>query len=205
MPHKRRGGRGRNKAKSADSAEGDAAPAPTDAAAASAEALDGAAPAATAPAATAPAAAAGGKAPPVFEYNRLFVGNVDNANVSESQIRNIFSQYGTLTKVEVEHGFAFITFESEACSRTALETENGKKYGNRCLCLFLSARTHTNTQARALMNHCMWVVFKNNRHQICRYEKRREKACSRSIRKQEQRCPAPAPQPQQEPQPPPQS
>ena len=71
----------------------------------------------------------------MFEYNRLFVGNVDNANVTESQIRNIFSQYGTLTKVEVEHGFAFITFESETCSRTALETENGKKYGNRCLCL----------------------------------------------------------------------
>ena len=154
MPHKRRGGRGRNKAKSADSAVEGAAPAPADAATAPANPDTPAGAPAAAPAALAAAGAPGGKAPPVFEYNRLFVGNVDNANVTESQIRSIFSHYGTLTKVEVEHGFAFITFESEACSRTALETENGKKYGNRCLCLSTCTHEpHTNAV------ESLWCVF----------------------------------------------
>lgn len=169
MPHKRRGGRGRNKSKSAEPAVESPAPAPADAATPAA---------ATTPAVPA-APATGVKAPPVFEYNRLFVGNVDNANVTESQIRNIFSQYGTLTKVEVEHGFAFITFESETCSRIALETENGKKYGNRCLCLFFLYLC-----ALAFISHALFLFFCNNnddRHKICRYEKRREKTCSRSI------------------------
>ena len=51
-------------------------------------------------------------------------------------LEGAFSKYGKITKFEMERGFAFVTFESEEASRKALETENGKKYGNRCLCLF---------------------------------------------------------------------
>ena len=72
--------------------------------------------------------------------NKLFVGNLPWA-ATESDIRAHFSQAGEVTSVEVmmdkftgrPRGFAFVTFASEAESKTAIEKMNGADLDGRAL------------------------------------------------------------------------
>ena len=62
--------------------------------------------------------------------SKLYVGNM-SFNTTEDALRDAFSQFGTVTDVYIANdretgrprGFAFVTFASEAESKTAIENK----------------------------------------------------------------------------------
>ncbi|HEX2666866.1 MAG TPA: RNA-binding protein [Gammaproteobacteria bacterium] len=73
------------------------------------------------------------------QQNKLYVGNFP-FSVDESQLREIFSQYGEISELNLimdrdsgrPKGFGFITFASQQSAEKALE-QNGKDMGGRAL------------------------------------------------------------------------
>ncbi len=69
---------------------------------------------------------------------KLYVGNL-SYDTTEDQIRNLFSQAGTVNEVALikdrdtgsSKGFAFVTMSSEEEAKKAIEQFNGKTLGNR--------------------------------------------------------------------------
>ena len=72
--------------------------------------------------------------------SKLYVGNM-SFNTTEDALRDAFSQFGTVTDVYIANdretgrprGFAFVTFASEAESKTAIEKMNGADLDCRAL------------------------------------------------------------------------
>ena len=73
------------------------------------------------------------------QQNKLYVGNLP-FSVDESQLREIFSQYGEISDLALimdrdtgrPKGFGFITFANQQSAEKALE-QNGKDMGGRPL------------------------------------------------------------------------
>lgn len=74
-----------------------------------------------------------------MQQNKLYVGNFPYS-VDESQLRDLFSEYGDITDLAVimdretgrPKGFAFVTFATQAAAEKALEL-NGRDLGGRAL------------------------------------------------------------------------
>ena len=74
-----------------------------------------------------------------MQQNKLYVGNFPYS-VDESQLRDLFSQYGDITDLALimdretgrPKGFAFVTFVTQAAAEKALEL-NGRDLGGRAL------------------------------------------------------------------------
>ncbi len=72
--------------------------------------------------------------------SKLYVGNV-SFETTESDLRDAFEQFGTITEVHIAsdrytgrpRGFAFVTFSSEAESKAAAEKLNGVALNGRQL------------------------------------------------------------------------
>ena len=72
-----------------------------------------------------------GKQAGATRYNekRLFIGNLANEQVTEADLRAIFSKYGKVTEVVIRRSFGFIQFETEEAAKQALSAENGRLIG----------------------------------------------------------------------------
>ena len=74
-----------------------------------------------------------------MQQNKLYVGNLPYS-VDDSQLRDIFSQYGDIDELALimdrdtgrSKGFAFVTFATQQAAEKAL-AENGKDMGGRAL------------------------------------------------------------------------
>ena len=74
-----------------------------------------------------------------MQQNKLYVGNFPYS-VDESQLRDLFSEYGDITDLALimdretgrPKGFAFVTFATQAAAEKALEL-NGRDLGGRAL------------------------------------------------------------------------
>ncbi|HZW04893.1 MAG TPA: RNA-binding protein [Anaerolineaceae bacterium] len=70
--------------------------------------------------------------------SKLYVGNL-SYGTSEDELRQLFSEAGTVTAVDVikdrdtglSKGFAFVTMESQSEAENAIRLFNGKSVGNR--------------------------------------------------------------------------
>ena len=70
--------------------------------------------------------------------NKLFVGNL-SYNVSEDELRQIFSQYGEVTSVAIPkdrdtgrpRGFAFVEMQSQAAAEAAIKGLDGTPVAGR--------------------------------------------------------------------------
>lgn len=71
---------------------------------------------------------------------KLYVGNL-NYNTTEAQLRQIFSEYGTVTSAAVitdretgrAKGFGFVEFENDTEAKAAIAGLDGKELGGRSL------------------------------------------------------------------------
>lgn len=71
---------------------------------------------------------------------RLYIGNL-SYNTTENQLQDIFSQFGTVTEVDLimdkfsgrPRGFGFVTMESKESAVAAVEAMNGKNLDGRDL------------------------------------------------------------------------
>jgi cold-inducible RNA-binding protein len=71
---------------------------------------------------------------------KLYVGNLPY-NTTEDDLRNLFSQYGSIDSVAVitdretgrSKGFGFVEFGNDAEARTAIQALSGQEYGGRAL------------------------------------------------------------------------
>jgi cold-inducible RNA-binding protein len=71
---------------------------------------------------------------------KLFVGNL-SYNVTENDLEDLFSQYGTVTEVNLmldrasgrSRGFAFVTLETKEAADAATQALNGKNWEGRNL------------------------------------------------------------------------
>ena len=71
---------------------------------------------------------------------KLYVGNI-SFNTTEAALRTAFEPFGTVTDLHIANdretgrprGFAFITFETEEASKTAIEKMNGADFDGRPL------------------------------------------------------------------------
>lgn len=71
---------------------------------------------------------------------RLYVGNL-SYNTTENQLQDIFSEYGTVTEVDLimdkfsgrPRGFGFVTMESQEGATAAVAAMNGKNIDGRDL------------------------------------------------------------------------
>ena len=71
---------------------------------------------------------------------KLFVGNL-SYNVTENDLQDLFSQYGTVTEVNLmldrmsgrSRGFAFVTMETKEGADAATQALNGKDLDGRAL------------------------------------------------------------------------
>ncbi len=71
---------------------------------------------------------------------KLYVGNLPY-NTTEDDLRNLFSQYGSVDSVAVitdretgrSKGFGFVEFGNDAEARTAIQALSGQEYGGRAL------------------------------------------------------------------------
>lgn len=77
--------------------------------------------------------------------NKLFVGNL-SFKVSEAELSEIFSQYGTVTSCSIptdrdtgrKRGFAFIEMESAEEAEKAIVALNGRDFAGRPLSVSIS-------------------------------------------------------------------
>jgi cold-inducible RNA-binding protein len=71
---------------------------------------------------------------------KLFVGNL-SYNVTENDLEDLFTQYGTVTEVNLmldrasgrSRGFAFVTMETKEAADAATQALNGKNWEGRNL------------------------------------------------------------------------
>jgi cold-inducible RNA-binding protein len=71
---------------------------------------------------------------------KLYVGNLPY-NTTEDDLRNLFSQYGSVDSVAVitdretgrSKGFGFVEFGNDAEARAAIQALSGQEYGGRAL------------------------------------------------------------------------
>jgi cold-inducible RNA-binding protein len=71
---------------------------------------------------------------------KLYVGNLPY-NTTEEDLRNLFSQYGSVDSVAVitdretgrSKGFGFVEFGNDSEARTAIQALSGQEYGGRAL------------------------------------------------------------------------
>lgn len=71
---------------------------------------------------------------------KLYVGNLPY-NTTEDDLRNLFSQYGSVDSVAVitdretgrSKGFGFVEFGNDSEARTAIQALSGQEYGGRAL------------------------------------------------------------------------
>ena len=71
---------------------------------------------------------------------KLYVGNLPY-NTTEDDLRNLFSQYGSIDSVAVitdretgrSKGFGFVEFGNDSEARTAIQALSGQEYGGRAL------------------------------------------------------------------------
>jgi cold-inducible RNA-binding protein len=71
---------------------------------------------------------------------KLYVGNLPY-NTTEDDLRNLFSQYGSVDSVAVitdretgrSKGFGFVEFGNDAEARAAIQGLSGQEYGGRAL------------------------------------------------------------------------
>lgn len=71
---------------------------------------------------------------------KLYVGNLPY-NTTEDDLRNLFSQYGSVDSVAVitdretgrSKGFGFVEFGNDTEARTAIQALSGQEYGGRAL------------------------------------------------------------------------
>jgi cold-inducible RNA-binding protein len=71
---------------------------------------------------------------------KLYVGNLPY-NTTEEDLRNLFSQYGSVDSVAVitdretgrSNGFGFVEFGNDSEARTAIQALSGQEYGGRAL------------------------------------------------------------------------
>jgi cold-inducible RNA-binding protein len=71
---------------------------------------------------------------------RLYIGNL-SYNTTENQLQDIFSEYGTVTEVDLimdkfsgrPRGFGFVTMETKEAADAAVEAMNGKNIDGRDL------------------------------------------------------------------------
>jgi cold-inducible RNA-binding protein len=69
---------------------------------------------------------------------KLFVGNL-SYNVTENDLQDLFSQYGTVTEVNLmldrtsgrSRGFAFVTMDPKEAADAAVQALNGKNWEGR--------------------------------------------------------------------------
>ncbi len=71
---------------------------------------------------------------------KLYVGNLPY-NTTEDDLRNLFSQYGSIDSVAVitdretgrSKGFGFVEFGNDSEARNAIQALSGQEYGGRAL------------------------------------------------------------------------
>ena len=71
---------------------------------------------------------------------KLYVGNLPY-NTTEDDLRNLFSQYGSVDSVAVitdretgrSKGFGFVEFGNDSEARNAIQALSGQEYGGRAL------------------------------------------------------------------------
>lgn len=71
---------------------------------------------------------------------KLYVGNLPY-NTTEDDLRNLFSQYGSVDSVAVitdretgrSKGFGFVEFGNDSEARSAIQALSGQEYGGRAL------------------------------------------------------------------------
>src|SRR5579884_3751011 len=76
----------------------------------------------------------------IIMSTRLYIGNL-SYNTTENQLQDIFSQFGTVTEVDLimdkfsgrPRGFGFITMESKEAATAAVQELNGKNIDGRDL------------------------------------------------------------------------
>lgn len=62
---------------------------------------------------------------------RIFIGNLASECTSKSELRNIFSKYGTITEEPIiRRSFGFVQYEDEESAQKAIENENGRLIGD---------------------------------------------------------------------------
>ncbi|XP_061731020.1 RNA-binding protein Raly isoform X2 [Nerophis ophidion] len=66
------------------------------------------------------------KTDPKSINSRVFIGNLNTAVVSKSDVENIFSRYGCVLGCSVHKGYAFVQYASEKHARGAVAGENGR-------------------------------------------------------------------------------
>ena len=74
---------------------------------------------------------------------KLYVGNLPY-NTTEDDLRNLFSQYGSIDSVAVitdretgrSKGFGFVEFGNDAEARSAIQALSGQEYGGRALTVY---------------------------------------------------------------------
>lgn len=69
-----------------------------------------------------------------MESHKLYVGNLKHS-MTEDDLREVFSAFGTLTDVKVirDRGFGFVTFETLEGAEQAREALAGKEFEGRTL------------------------------------------------------------------------
>lgn len=58
--------------------------------------------------------------------SRVFIGNLNTAVVTKSDVETIFAKYGRVTGCSVHKGYAFVQYASERHARAAVLGENGR-------------------------------------------------------------------------------
>ncbi|XP_054639636.1 RNA-binding protein Raly isoform X2 [Dunckerocampus dactyliophorus] len=73
------------------------------------------------------------KTDPKSINSRVFIGNLNTAVVSKSDVESIFSQYGCVLGCSVHKGYAFVQYANERQARGAVSGENGRVLGGQML------------------------------------------------------------------------
>nr|XP_057911006.1 RNA-binding protein Raly isoform X2 [Doryrhamphus excisus] len=73
------------------------------------------------------------KTDPKSINSRVFIGNLNTAVVSKSDVESIFSKYGCVLGCSVHKGYAFVQYAHERHARGAVSGENGRVLGGQML------------------------------------------------------------------------
>ena len=61
--------------------------------------------------------------------NRLFLGRLPD-EVTEDEIRDLFTKFGEITEISLKRNFGFLTFEEESAAEEAIKELDGHTLGN---------------------------------------------------------------------------
>ncbi|PAA81510.1 hypothetical protein BOX15_Mlig014167g4, partial [Macrostomum lignano] len=65
---------------------------------------------------------------PQSQRSRVFVGNLNTAQMSRNELEQRFCRYGTVLGISVHKGFGFVQFAEEWSARAAVQGEDGQVY-----------------------------------------------------------------------------